>query len=147
MVRVALDLGRPPQMALDEDALRVAAVEHGRREEQGLARHRLLGGLHVGDDLLFRLLRAAGETGQGQRGPHEGEELAAAPGVRQLRGLRRELAVQEVEELRRLGQLFQALPVGPALGAVEAASHPGEVHPHRFAHRWHVEQEVRAWMP
>jgi hypothetical protein len=149
MVGVALDLGGAPEMALDQDALGVAAVEHGRGEEEGLAGHGLLRCLHVGHDLLFRLLGAAGEAGQGQRGPHQGEELPAALGIVELRGLRRELAVQEVQELRRLRQLLQALPVGATLRAVEAAPHSGKIDPHRrrFAHRWHVEQEVRVWIP
>ena len=140
MVRVPLDLGRTPEMALDEDALRVAAVEHGRGEEERLARHDLLRRPHVGDDLLFRLLGAAHESRQRERSAHHGEELATAPGIVELGGLLRELAVEELEELGCARELLQALPVRPALGAVEAATHPGEVHAHgwwlaRFAHR------------
>ena len=90
---------------------RVAVVAGRGREEERPPGHELLGLPHVGQDLLRRLLRAGGEPGEGQRGAHQRQELAAALRVLEHRGLLRELAVQELEEGGRVGQLVEALPV------------------------------------
>ena len=58
MLRVALDLGRPSLVALDEQAGGDAAERHRRREEQRPAGDQLLGLADVRDDLLRRLSRA-----------------------------------------------------------------------------------------
>ena len=71
-------------------------------------------------------------------------------GVLEHRRLLRELAVQELQEPRALGQLFEALPVPAPEGALQPATHAGELDGHGGnrvrAHRWHVEQEVRVWI-
>ena len=81
---------------------------------------------------------------EGERRPHQGQELAPALRVLEDRGLLRELAVQELEEGGRVGELVEALPeaarassLGPAAHALEVLGDDGEL-----AHRWQVEQLV-----
>ena len=144
MVGVPLDLGGPALVALHQHAPRVPVVGHRGREEERPPRHQLLRLLDVGKDPLRGLAGAGGEAGQGEGGAHEGEELAAAPGVLEGRGLLGELAVQELQEARTLRQLLQALPVAAAGRPVEAPSHSRELHGDGGdvvrAHRWQVEQ-------
>jgi hypothetical protein len=150
VLRVAFDLGGPPVMAFDEHGPRVAAVEHGRGEELRPPGHHLLGRLHVGHDLLFGLHRASGEAGQGERGAHDLHEVAPARGILELGGLLGELAVQELEETRRVGQVFEARPETLAVAAPPTSHFESDghsVHGTLAAHRWHVLQEVRVWMP
>jgi hypothetical protein len=148
MVGVPFHLGGPAHVALDEHALGVAAVDDRGGEEERPAGDHVLGRHHVGDDLLLGLPRAPGEPREGQRSPHHLQEAAAALGVVEGAGLLGELAVQELQELRRAGQLLQALPVDASGGIRQAAAETGEVdRPLRAAgiraHRWHVEQAVR----
>ncbi len=110
MVRVPLDLGRPPLVALGEHAGRVAGVGQRGREVEGLAGDQLLGLADVGDDVLERLLGAAGEPGEGERGAGELEEAAARHAGRPLRREAGELAVDELLELGGLGELVEAAP-------------------------------------
>ncbi len=114
VVGVALDLRRPPLVALHEDAARVAVVGDRGGEVERAARHELLRLPDVGEDLLRGLLRAGGQTGQRQRGPHEGEELPAALRVLEGGGLLRELPVEELQEAGAVRELLEALPVAAA---------------------------------
>ncbi len=132
VIRVALDLRRPSHVALGEDAARVAAAGERRGEEERPAGDDVLRLLHVGDDRLGRLLGAAGQTRERERRAQELEEAAAgdtvAPfdGINQLlgrlRGEARKLAMQEILELGRPGELVEAAPeLGPALLAQPCA--------------------------
>ncbi len=144
MIGVPLDLGGPALVALHQHPPRVAVVGHRGREEERPPRHQLLRLLDVGEDLLRGLAGAGGEAGQGERGAHEGEELAAALGVLEGRGLLGELAVEELEEARAVQELLQALPVAAAGRPLEAPPHSRELHGDAGdlvrAHRWQVEQ-------
>ena len=114
MVGVPLDFRRPPFVALHEDAAGVAVVrEVAVAKWSGRPGTMLLRLTDVGDDLLRRLLRAGGEPGQGQRGPHEGEELPAALRVLEGGGLLGELPVEELQEAGAVRELLEALPVAP----------------------------------
>jgi len=110
VVRVPLDLGRPPLVALGEHAQRVAGVGARGGEEEGLAGDELLGLPHIGDDLFQRLLGAAGQAGQRQRGARELEEAPARHTARPLRREAGKLAMEEVLEFRRAGELVEAAP-------------------------------------
>ncbi len=149
VVGVAFDLGRPPLVALDQDAARVAVVAGRRREEERAARDELLRLPHVRQDLLLGLLGAGRETGERERSPHQGHELAAALGVLEHRGLLGELAVQELEERGRVGELVEALPEAPlpASGAADAFEAHGRCGEVLVAHRWHVEQVTCVFTP
>ena len=144
VVGVALDLGRPPLVALHEDPARVAIVARGGGEEEGPAQDELLRLPHVRQDLLRGLLRAGGEPGEGERGAHERHELAATLRVLEHRGLLRELPVQELEERGRVGELVEAFPVAAGARSVGLATHTLELHGDGggvfLAHRWQVEQ-------
>ena len=111
MIGVAFDLGRPALVALDEQPGRDAAERHRGGEEQRLAGDDLFGLPDVGNDQLVRLARAGRGAGQRHRRAHQLQEAAAADRVEPLGRLARELAVQELLELGRLGQLVEAPPV------------------------------------
>ncbi len=100
MVGVAFDLGGTALVALDEDAPGEAVVGHRRGVEERPTQDQAFGLLHVGQDLLGRLLGAGGEARERQRRAHEGQELAPALGVFEDRGLLGKLPVQELEEAR-----------------------------------------------
>ena len=109
VVGVALDLRRPAGVALGEHPVAVAALDVGAGEVERLARHDLLRLADVGDDPFERLLGAAGQTGEPQRGAGELEEGAAGDpvvgGLDPLRGLAGELAVQPLLKVRGAGEL------------------------------------------
>ena len=154
VVGVAFDLGGTAEVALDEDALGVAAVEDRGGEEERASGDHVLRRLHVGDDLLLRLAGAAGEAGERQRSAHQRQELPAAEGIVEERGLFGELAPEHLLDRRVAGELLQALPVRPPSRAFQTATHPRQLHGNAFdvvvrvaRHRWHVEQLVRVWMP
>ena len=113
VIGVSLDLGGPTLVALDQKTRGDAAERHGGGEEHRLAGHQLLGLPHVGHDELVGLTRAGRDAGQRQRRAHQLEESAPAHRVGPLRGVGRELAVEEFLELGRLGDGFEAAP-GPA---------------------------------
>ena len=107
MIGVAFDLRRPAFVALDEEADAGAGKRHRRRVEERLAGHQLFGLPHVGNDLLVRLPRAGADAGQRQRRAHQLQEAAAADRIEPLRGVLRELAMQEFLELGRLGDALR----------------------------------------
>jgi len=130
MIRVALDLRRPPHVAGGEHAERVAGAD-GRRGGEG-ERHAgddLLRLLDVGDDGLERLLGAGGGAAERQRGSHQLHEAAAVDAEAEWHRLARELvlhrlleggaALQLVEGApeRRCGALARAAARAGALGA------------------------------
>ena len=107
MIGIAFDLGRAALVALDQQAGGDAAERHGGGEEQRLAGHDVLRLPHVRHDQLVGLARAAGDPGQRQRRAHQLQEAATADRVVPLRGVRRELAVEEVLELGRFGDALR----------------------------------------
>ena len=125
MIGVALDLGRPALVALDQQPGGDAAERHRGGEEQRLARDDVLGLPHVGDDQLVGLAGAAGDAGQRQRRAHQLQEAAAADRVVPLRGVGRELAVEELLELGRLGDGLEAAPVLRAVGGLQPGADGG----------------------
>ncbi len=111
MIRVPFHLRRPSLVTLDEDTGGDAAQGHRAREKQRLAGNLLLGLSDVGDDQLGRLHRAGADPGQRHRGAHQLEERATADRIVPLRGIRRELAVQELLEFGGFRHRLQAAPV------------------------------------
>ena len=67
VVGVALDLGRAPLVALDEQAARVAVEAVRRREVQRVTRRDLFGPAHERDDLLARLAACGADRGHRRR--------------------------------------------------------------------------------
>ena len=107
-------MGRPSWLS-DQDAVGDAVERRGGGEEQRPAGNQVLRLPHVRHDVLGGLARAGGHAGQRQRRAHQLEEIAAAlDGVFILApadGLARELALQQVLEFGRGGQVVQAAPV------------------------------------
>ena len=93
VIGVALDLGRPPLVALDEQPGADAAEGHRRRVVKRPARHDLLGLPDVWDDLLGGLARAGGHPGEPERGAHELEKGSPLNRIGDRFDLRRELVV------------------------------------------------------
>ena len=73
-------------------------------KNSGLPGTIFLGLAHVRDDLLVRLPGAGADAGQRQRGAHQLQEAAAADRIEPLRGVLRELAMEEFLEFGGLGQ-------------------------------------------
>jgi hypothetical protein len=111
MIRVAFDLRRAALVALHEEADARSRKRHRRRVEERLAGDELLGLAHVRHDLLARLPRARADAGKRERRAHQLEEAAPADRVQPLRRVLRKFAVQELLELGRLGDRFEAAPV------------------------------------
>jgi hypothetical protein len=119
VIRVAFDLRRPAFVALDQQTHPGAGKRHRGGVEQRLARHELFGLTHVRHELFGGLARARADAGQRERCRHQLQEAAATDGIEPLGGVLRELAVQELLELRRARQRFEASPVFLATRAVE----------------------------
>ena len=128
MLRIALDFGRPPHMAFDQNRHRRPAEGNRAGEVERPARDDVLGLTDVGDDRFRGLFGAGADTRQRQRGAHQLEEVAASFRVIPLRGLIRKLPMQVVAEVRRIGQLPEAAPVQAAVGAGKAGFDGGKVH-------------------
>jgi hypothetical protein len=107
---VALDLGGPALVALDEHADRGAVPRQGGGEEERHARDHLLGLLRVGQDALVGA--AAGrDAGERQRGAHVLEEVTPRNAVGRLGRAVGELARELFLERRQLSLFAQAPPV------------------------------------
>ena len=78
MVGIALDLRRPAEVALDQDASGIAAQDKRARIVARLPRDPVLRLADIGDDLLERLRCARAGAGERERRPHETEETAPA---------------------------------------------------------------------
>jgi hypothetical protein len=115
MLRIRFDLRRPAFMTLGQHRRREAAVRHGRREIERLARHDLFGLLDVRNDQLFGLARTGRGAGEGDRRAHQLQELPPSGRIGEFRRMRRELAMQELGELGRFRQFFEAAPIGGPL--------------------------------
>ena len=120
--RVSLDLGRPPFVALDDQAVGAPAERHRRRVVAGDPGNDLLGSGDVGDDLFDRA-PAPREPRERQRGAEEHHHVAPGDPFGKLRRAFRELPLESVAEFRAILDLRETSPVGPA-------------------HRWHPEQSV-----
>jgi hypothetical protein len=139
MLGVALDLGRTPEMALDQEPERPARPGHGRREVQRLARYDVLGVARERMDALGRLPRARAEPGEAERAAHEPQEITPPHGI----------VEQERVDARR-ERPEPPGPLGPPMLGGRAAEKllqaaPGAVRAVR-AHRWHVAQLSRVSM-
>ncbi len=147
VLRVALDLGRPAEVAFGQQADADAAQRHGGGEEQRLAGNDFFRRPDVGlqGDRRGRPDRAAADAGQGQRRPHQGQELPPAQGAGPAGRLFRKFPMNQLPKGRRVGQLFQGTPVLLPLGAPQAILEFGEFGRQVLArvHRWHVVHEVR----
>ncbi len=142
MIGIALDLGGPAFVLLNNDPAGESAQDKRRRIIQRFARRQEFRLLHVGNDLLLRRLHATGQPAQCQRCPHDLQKSSAAEAPRPLRRRRRELIRQTRLKFRRLGQFLQALPIVPATPTRQ----PGKlldrqgirlIHGHDV-YRWHV---------
>ena len=91
---VALDLGRPSLVALDEEPRGDAAERHGRGEEERLAGYEVFGLTDVRDDLFRGLPGARADTREGDRRAHQLEERPPRDRIGDRLDLRRELVVQ-----------------------------------------------------
>ena len=112
MLGIALELRRPAHVVLGEQRLGKASLHHRGRVEERPARNDLLGLPDVRNDLFFRLPRAGADAGEGERRPHQLEELPPARRVVELRSLRRELTIDVLVEFRRVGQFVETAPIG-----------------------------------
>ena len=128
MLWVALDFGRPPHMAFDQNRHGRAAERNRAGEVERPSRNDFLRLPDVRDDGFGGLFGAGAHTRQRQRGAHQLEEVAASFRVVPFRGLIRELPVQVVAEFRRVGQLAEAAPIEAAVGAGETGFDGGKVH-------------------
>ena len=117
---IALELRRPSHVVFGQQRHAVTAVRHGGGEEQGPAGDDLLGLTDVRNDLLVRLPGAGADAGEGERRAHQLQELPPAGRVGELGGLRRELPLDVLTELGRVGQLLEAAPIRPAFEARES---------------------------
>jgi hypothetical protein len=128
MLWIPFDFGRMTFVAFDQDGGGHASKRNRGREEQRPAGDELFGLADVGDDLLGRLLRARADAGKSQRRAHQLEELPAPLWIVPFGGLLRELPVQVLPELGRIGELPEAAPVQAPVGPGEARSDGGKVH-------------------
>ncbi len=119
---VALDLGRSPFVALDDQAVGAPAERHGRRVVAGDPRDGILGGGDVRNN-LFDGAPAPREPRERQRGAQEHDHFATGDALRKLRGSLRELPLEKGARFGVLRELPQTSPVRPC-------------------HRWHPEQSV-----
>ncbi len=89
---------------------------------QRLARYEDLGLVDVGNDLLRRLLGAGRQAAERERGARQLEEAPAVDAFGPGGRLARELAVNQLFELRRARDLLEAAPQLAAALAVEPAA-------------------------
>ena len=80
----------------------------------------------IRDDVRFGLTGAGADASERQRGTHELQELASARRIGELRGLGGKLPLHVFPEGGRIGQLFEAAPVGAALEASMAGMSPND---------------------
>ncbi len=123
MLGVALDLGRPPFVALDQQAGRHAAERHRGREEQRPAGDDLLGLPDVGDDLLSGWRVQAVTPASASDAPISFRNVRRVDRIGDRLDLGRELVVQPLAEGGIVGQLVERPPAyrGCARDAVRRA--------------------------
>ena len=127
---IALDLRRAAVVTLDEQAGGDPGERHRGGEQDRLPGKKLLRLADIGHDLLDRLARAGGQSGEAQRGRGELQEVAPRDAVRPLRGEAGKLAIEQLAELGRLRQLLETPPVGGAAATLQALARRGEVDRH-----------------
>ena len=138
VIRVALDLHRPAELALDEDAhAEPGPGRHRTREVQRATGDDVLGGVDVRDDRLARLLAARADPAERERARHELQERAAPERVEPHRPLHGILARDELAERGLVGRLLERPPEDLAPRRREARPDGVEV-----GHRWQVQQLV-----
>ena len=129
--RIAFHLGGPAFVALHQNAVGDAAQGGCRGVEQRLAGNQILRLPHIGHDVLGGLAGASGQPGQGQRGAHHLQEVAAPVDLVFIVGpanrLARKFALQQILEFGRRGQVFQVAPeLAPAL-PLQTRSRAGQI--------------------
>ena len=112
MLGIALDLGRPALVALDQQAgARRRRAASPSRRTAACPGSSSSGCAHVGHDLLGRLPRAAGDAGQRQRRAHQLQERrGASTGSVHSRRLRRGTRGAATPGTPASGQLLEAAP-------------------------------------
>ena len=128
MCRVTFDLGGSALVALDQDAVGVALLNDCCREVERFAENGGFGFVDVWNDLLCRLSGAGGDTGQGQRGAHEPEEVPSAERVVCRRSQERRRGGETIREIGGARQLFEALPVVRSASGLELGADSTQVH-------------------
>ena len=112
--RVAFDFDRPAFVRLHDERNCPAARRHRGCEVLRRAVDEILRRLAEGHEFILRLAAAGAcqpETRQQERGGHDLDEMPPRKGIGQFTRTSRKLALQELAELRRLGQLLQAAPI------------------------------------
>jgi hypothetical protein len=111
VIGVAFDLGRPPFMALHEQAEAGAAHRHRRRKEERFARDLFFRLANVRDDFFVRLPSAGAHARQRERRAHQLEKTASSDRIEPFGGVLGKFAVEEFLEFGGLGERFETAPV------------------------------------
>ncbi len=139
---ISLDLGRPPEMALDQEPGGVAGQRHRGRIEEWLAGDELLRSMDIGNDLPRGCAGARGEAGQSQGRAHDLQQVAPVDVARPGRLQAGKLVVQELPELVGVRKLLEAAPVIPAAECAQALPDCPQIKSLSLgqfvAHRWQV---------
>ena len=127
MLGIALNFGRSPHVALDQDTHANTAERGGGGKVLRLTGDDVFGGSDLGDYFFAGLNRTARKPAQCQRCTHEFEKIPPTYRILQLGSLLGELALDHGGEFFGLGQLVQAAPVLLALGGFEAGADGREI--------------------
>src|ERR1041384_50498 len=111
MVLVALDLGRPSFMALNDQPGCISIWRHRRRKVDCFSRNEFFRLANVRRDVFFGLACTRGETGQGKRCAHKLQKSPAADGVGKLACVLGELTMKQLLELFGVSKLFKTAPI------------------------------------
>ena len=117
---VALHLHRAAFPGGHQHADRQAVAGDGGGVVERVARRHAVGRLGVGEDPLHRLLGAGGEAGQGHRGAHQLQEVAAGETLGGVEGAEGELPIAIGQGVLAQALLFHASPVGAAVAVLAA---------------------------
>src|ERR1700722_6658226 len=111
MIGIALDIGGPAFVAFDQYADGIGSERHRGGVILRLAENQPLRLSYIGDDVFFRSLATAREPGKGERGGHQLQEIATVDRLIPLRSLTRKFAMEQLFELRIVGEFFQSTPI------------------------------------
>jgi hypothetical protein len=95
MIRISLDLDRPPGVAFDEQPECVSALRHRRGEKKWHAGNDLRGGANIRDNLFAWLTTATGRSGQTDRCGHQLQESSSSHRIIPNAELTREFELHE----------------------------------------------------